>query len=433
MPVVRRLDAVVVLLLAVGALALADSAIARPDGSPPGTQLLGEPAPSTDYLDLTFDPAISTGPDGHAIALVTQDGHAIVRRARPGHGFGRPRRLPLGSNPSTLSVAGGAGFAALAWTHFDATSFPPPGAREAPCCARLRAALLDPSGRLSRPRTLSAPGSNIDSALFSVRGRRAAIAWADTRGVRTSIATRGHGFSRPVTVTAPEGSLIGVALPRSTPHVFLVLSSNLPSYTVVEAWRLRGRTHRRTLGRVDWFVSGDRTIVAPSGRMLLAGNLFRDDPLQRRVEVATRRPGGRLRVTTLRVPGSSQATAIALAPSGRGLVATADGRRRLALRPVDPGGHVGPARYVTTISPLAQTAMAIDSSGAGVVTVGTVGGTLAHTTQRLVAWALGPGSRPGPRRTLSLFTDSWNGGPVPTVDRRVAWTEGRFTYAARLP
>jgi hypothetical protein len=88
MPVMRRLDAVVVLLLAAGALALAGSAIARPDGSPPGTQRLGEPVPSTDYLDLTFDPAISTGPDGHAIALVTQDGHAIVRRARPGHDSG---------------------------------------------------------------------------------------------------------------------------------------------------------------------------------------------------------------------------------------------------------------------------------------------------------------------------------------------------------
>ena len=235
-----------------------------------------------------------------------------------------------------------------------------------------------------------------------------------------------------MTVTAPEGSLIGVSLPRSTPHVFLALWQP-PQYAVVEAWRLRGRTHRRTLGRVDSVVSGGRAIVAPSGRMLLAGNLFRDELLQLQVEVATRRPGGTLRVTTLRVPENSTAAAIALAPSGRGLVATAEGRRRLALRPVDPGGHVGPARYVTTISPEAKTAMAIDSSGAGVVTVGTVGGTLAQTTQRLVAWELGPGSRPGPRRTLSLFTDSWYGGPVPTADRRVAWTEGRFTYAARLP
>jgi hypothetical protein len=431
----RRLDAVAVLLLAVGALALAGSAIARPADSPSGTQRLGEPPQATDYT-TQLDPAIATGPDGRAIALVTRDGHAIVRRARPGRRFGAPRRLPLGSKANTLAAAAGAGFAALAWTHFDATYFPLPYSRDVPCCARLRAALIDRPGRVTHPRTLSAPGSNVESMLLSVRGRRAAIAWRDARGVRTSIATRGRGFSRPVTVTPSEGSLLGVALPRSTPHVFLVLGYRAP-WTVVETWRHRGRTRRRTLGRFGGRVTTVefQAVVAPSGRMLLAGDLFRRKPRLRRLDVATRRPGGRLRATRLRVPltRSGTATAIALAPSGRGLVATADGARRLALRPVDRGGHVGPARYVTTRSPLAASAMAIDSSGAGVLTVHTVGGTSAHRHDRLLAWALSPGTRPGPRRTLPPGTTPWWSGLTVTVDRRVAWTEGRFTYAARLP
>ena len=413
-----------VLLLALSALALAGSAIARPAGSPRGTQRLGEPPPATDYFTTQLNPAIATGPDGRAIALVTQDGHAIVRRARPGHRFGPARRLPLGSKANTLAAAAGAGFAALAWTHFDATYFPLPYSRDEPCCARLRAALLDRSGRASHPRTLSAPGTNVASMLLSVRGRRAAIAWRDARGVRTSIATRGRGFSRPVTVTASEGSLLGVALPRSTPHVFLAVGYGAP-FTVVEAWRHRGRGHRRTLGRFGGPVTGGlQAVVAPSGRMLLAGDLFRLKPRLRRLDVATRRPGGRLRATRLRAPvtKSSTATAIALAPSGRGLWRSPGISEKLS-----------PARYVTTRSPLGASAMAIDSSGAGLLTVHTVGGTSAHRRDRLLAWALSPGSRPGPRRTLSLATDPLWSGPTVTADRRVAWTEGRFTYAARLP
>jgi hypothetical protein len=416
-------------------LILAGPAVASPAGGPRGTQRLGEAPAASDY-GVQLTPAIATGPDGRAVALLTQDGHAIVRRAKPGRRFGAARRLPLGSNASALATAAGRGFAALAWTHFDATYFPLPYSRDVPCCARVRATLVDRSGRVTHPRTLSAPGSNVGTMLLSVRGRRAAIAWQDGRGVRTSVATRGRGFSRSVTVTSlSEGSLLGVALPRSTPHVFLMLGYQAP-WTVVEAWRHHGRTHRRTLGRFGGRVTVDfQAAVTPSGRMLLAADLFRLEPRLRRFDVATRRPGGRLRATRLRVPltRSSTATAIALAPSGRGLVATADGPRRLALRSVYPGGGVGRARYVTTRSPLGASAVAIDSSGAGVLTVHTVGGTSAHRRDRLLAWPLSRGSRAGRQRALTPLTTPLSNGPTVTVDRRIGWTQGSFTYAARLP
>jgi hypothetical protein len=68
-----------------------------------------------------------------------------------------------------------------------------------------------------------------------------------------------------------------------------------------------------------------------------------------------------------------------------------------------------------------------------VLTVHTVGGTSTDRRDRLLAWALSPGTRPGPRRTLSSLTTPWSNGATVTVDRRVAWAQGRFTYAARLP
>jgi hypothetical protein len=82
---------------------------------------------------------------------------------------------------------------------------------------------------------------------------------------------------------------------------------------------------------------------------------------------------------------------------------------------------------------LGASAVAIDSSGAGVLTVHTVGGTSAHRRDRLLAWPLSRGSRAGRQRALTPLTTPLSNGPTVTVDRRIGWTQGSFTYAARLP
>lgn len=400
-------------------------------GAAPATaaQRLGDlPAP----IDLDFDrgTAIGTGPDGLTTVLVRQDGHAVVRRARPGHPFGAARRLPLGDDPASPTVIAGAGFAALSWTHFDATYFPAPFDREEPCCRRLRAALLDRSGRVTRPRTLSSPRANVLGALGTTRGRRAALAWTDARGVRTSIGVRRRGFRRPVTITSsPGATLLAVALPRATPHVFLLVGYRRPR--IEEAWRAGGHTRRVELGSFRGSPLDVHAASTPAGQLLVTADRFALRPRRRYVVVLSRRPGHRVRITRVRARSVSPiATALALAPSGRGLVATADGRRGVTVRSVDSRGRVGRPRSLRTGGAPIGSTIALASSGAGALAVHVFHGTSRRRRDTLVAWRLAPGGRLGPRRTVSPAESSVKGALAATSDGRVAWYQGHSTYAA---
>jgi hypothetical protein len=413
------------------ALVLAVAALAA-TGSPTteAAQRLGDPPAAVDQ-DVARETAMDTGPDGLAAVLVRQRGHAVVRRARPGRPFGATRRLPLGDDPTSPTVTAGAGFAALAWTHFDATYFPQPYDREEPCCRRLRAALIERSGRVTRPRTLSSPGANVLGALGAVRGDRAALAWTDRRGVRASVGSRGRGFRRPVTITTSQrATLLAVALPRATPHVFLLVGVRRPR--IEEAWRAGGHTRRVELGPFDVYpFNVAATSATADGHLLIAVDFFRRDPRLRRLLVFARRPGHRLYATRVRVPvASSTATAVAIAPSGRGLVATSDGGRALTLRAVDGRGRVGSPRTLPAGGPPVASVMEIASSGAGALAVHVFHGTGARRRDTLVAWRLRPGGRPGPRRTVSRRDSPVGGALAATIDGRIAWYQGGASYAA---
>ena len=119
---------------------------------------------------------------------------------------------------------------------------------------------------------------------------------------------------------------------------------------------------------------------------------------------------------------------MALARSGRGLVATSDGRHALALRAVDDHGRVGPPRTLAVDGVPIGTVMAIASTGAGTIGVHVYHGTGARRRDTLVAWRLRPRGQ-GRRRTVSLRGSSVQGALAATVDGRVAWYQGGSSYA----
>jgi hypothetical protein len=421
------------LLAAAGAVLLASLAATSSADAPPGPQRLGDTREVERDYCCSPAPALATAPDGTTVALVTQAGRLVVRRASPGGRFGAARQVPLGSKPTALSAAAGVGFAALAWSHFDASYIPEPGARDNPCCGRVRAALMDRSGRFTRPRTLSAPGTDVTFSLVAVRGRRAVVAWQDARGVRTSVARLGgRGFSRPQTVAPLSGApLIGVALPRATPHVFFLVGDK--PRAVVEVWRSKGATHHRTLGRFGDLYEPVYAAVAPSGRLLLAQSRDRVRASQRRLLVATRRPGRRLRSTTWRIPVADLGDpGVALGPSGIGVVAAPTISHRLMVRPVDRDGRLGSPRSLSIGTRAGTTAAAIDGSGAGVIAIVDYSDTASGLRVRLLAWPLGPGSRPGRRRSLARTRSGISSDPTVTRDGRVAWSEGHLMYGAQV-
>jgi hypothetical protein len=409
------------LLAASAWLALAGSAGAS------SNQRLGD-FPSTADLDFRHAPAIATGPDGRTVALVNDGGSVAVRRARRGHRFGPRRRLPLGMNASAATVAAGSGFAALAWTHFDATFLPGPYEREDPCCRRVRAAFMSRSGRITHPRTLSAPEANVYEIFATARGQRAAIAWTDRRGVRTSSGIAGRGFRRPVTISSRAQDLVGVALPHATPHVFFVAGVRRPR--VVEAWRSGGHTRRRTLAPLAVAAFVQSAAITPAGGLLIAGDIVSRRE-GRRLLILSRRPGGRLRIARVRLRGRlGGTTTVALARSGNGLVATRASDHQLALRSVDRLGHVGDARVIRTRTASGYTAIAIDRAGAGVLAAMLIGGTSTRRRDRVVAWRLRSAGRVGPRHTLYPPGGYVTGPLGATTDGRVTWLQRQGVYAA---
>jgi hypothetical protein len=415
-------------------LGVAGVAEARPGDDP---QRLGDP--SSSYL-FAVDPAVATAPGGRSVAFVAARQQLLVRRATVGRAFGPARPIaPRGARPA---VATGDDLTALAWTHFDGSFIADPASRDEDCCERLRAATLDAGGRLGRPQELSAPGASVEEARVVVRGRRAAVAWQDRRGVRASTTrARGARFGPPKTLARPADQLLGVALPASTPHAFVLASTR-----VVEVWRSGGgRAQRRTLGRFAGTAYGLQVAVSPAGRLLLANTPRNGLERADRILVGYRRPGGRLRRHTVRL-GRRLAyppIAVALTATGRGLLVTAAGPTTLAIRSVDATGALGRPHTVRALGVHkgypTDAAVALNPAGTGVLAalVSTVHG--GRQWSRAVAWPLAGGGRPLGRRVLSRARQSLlrEDGITATVDaagrRRAASVEiGRDIVAARL-
>jgi hypothetical protein len=392
----------------------------------PQPQRLGD-TPASGDLDLRIPPAIATGPDGVTTAFIRSAGRVVIRRARAGGRFGAARRVPLGGNASTATVAAGDGFAALAWTHFDASLIPEPYSREDPCCRRVRAALIGRSGRITHPRTLSAPKSNAYPIATAIHGRHAVVAWNDRRGLRTSTAVRGTGFRRPATISSQPAALLGVALPHATPHVFFV--AGVRKLRVVEAWRTGSHVRRRTLGPYPERLYDPAVAVSPAGQLLLASDTSTRSR-KPRLLIVTRRPGGRLQTVRLRPRGTPEArTTVGLAPSGEGIVVSTERRNRLLLRSVDRSGHVSRARVIDVGRATIETAVAIARSGAGVLAATLFGGNSRRRRDRLVAWPLRGGGRLGAKHTL-YPPGGYVSGPLGvTAEGRVTWQQRQGTYA----
>jgi hypothetical protein len=230
-----------------------------------------------------------------------------------------------------------------------------------------------------------------------------------------------------VTISSRAQELLGVALPRATPHVFFVDGER--RLRVVEAWRSGGHTRRRTLGPLTLSRFDLPAAITPAGGLLIANDIVSRRE-GRRLVILSRRPGGRLRMARVPLRGRLGAsTTVALARSGNGLVVTRASPRRLTLRSVDRLGHVGRARVIRTRRASGYTA-AIDRSGAGVLAATLYGGTGTRRRDRVVAWRLLSGGRVGPRHTLYPPGGYVTGPLGATTDGRVTWLQRQGVYAA---
>jgi len=378
-------------------------------------------------------PALVASASGAATAVTGADrGGLRLRRARSGRGFG-PGRLLTVKGESPVLAAGGSGLVAFAFLRPDGSHIADPEERDEDCCLRLFAGVLDRAGRTRRVRRLSAPGDSAQSAVIAARGTRVAASWVDPDGLKVSRGTARTGFEPAQTLS---NHLYPLAVIASThPHVFATEAIRTGN-TVQERWRAAGRTHRRNLGRFRAAISAH--VASPAGHLLLVGR----DLIRRFSSVALvgwRRPGGRLTITRAPSggPAGEDVFAAALAPDGRGLVATPGPRRRVRTREVSGSGHVGWPHDVPL--PPGETAIDVavarNASGAGVLAAESQD---RKGRRRIYAWRLGTLGHAGPRSTLRgpRSTYEYDYGLTATVDARggarVAWNDGRIR-AVRLP
>ena len=201
---------------------------------------------------------------------------------------------------------------------------------------------------------------------------------------------------------------------------------------IEEAWRSGGHTRRVELGPFDVYpFNVAAAAVTADGHLLIAVDFFRREPRLRRLLVFARRPGPpAARHPCARAPEHLDRDGRGPRALGPRSVATSDGGRALALRPVDGRGRVGPPRTLSAGGVPIGTVMAIASSGAGAIGVHVFHGTSARRRDTLVAWRLRPGGRAEMRRTVSLRGSSVGGALAATFDGRVAWYQGGSSYAA---
>jgi hypothetical protein len=122
----------------------------------------------------------------------------------------------------------------------------------------------------------------------------------------------------------------------------------------------------------------------------------------RRLTIVSRPPGRRATQRHLAVRGLPEANlAVALAPSGDGLVVTSERPHRLVVRKVGRSGRARGERTLDAGATTIETAVAVDDSGGGVLAAILVGGTSGDRHDRVVAWPLRPGGGIGARRARS--------------------------------
>ncbi len=285
----------------------------RPPVAVPAAARAPRPIPGA-RAPYAVRPVAAADGAGHA-AIAWVRGSALQLSRRIGGRFRRPRTVAAGVGPDyqgaqgELAVRGGD--ALIAWARNDRSRPAEPEDRFGPCCERVRALLVDRRGRRTGPRLLSPAGSEAwPEAVAIGAGRRLAVARSDyVRGPRVHIGRARRGFGRAERVPGLQAN-----------------------DRVLEAWFRRGRLHvladdgagpvvlrragrgrwTRTVARVKGFVAA--SAVSPSGVQAVLVRSEQGEHL-----VASRRPGGRFRVT--RVGMELIGPTLALSPAGRVLVA----------------------------------------------------------------------------------------------------------------
>jgi hypothetical protein len=434
------LSVVALLVMTIGVVVM------RADGW--AAQRLGAPA------SLDGPPAVATSSSGLSVALVGSGvdyrvggvAALVVRVARLGRRFGTPRVVaasqsrPGRASPSDARVVIGArGRALLLWTSVDESQPAPPYSREEDCCRRLWAAVRDESGRLRPGTQLSAPGGPATSVVGSVRGRRTAVAWRDTAGIRVALSDARGRFARPATV-AREGQLLAVRIARGHPRVAVLHASG----AVAELRPTVHGTTRRLLGAFPPRTSV-QAVSSANGYLLLVGT--REEGLQPFgvLRLAHGRPGRRLRFANVRVRGLYGLQAAAMAADGRALVlaggrASRSTKESLVMVPVGRRGRPGRVRAVPRSADWQPAYLAVAASSSGGALLASASYQLDSRSrprrQRLFAWRLGLDGRGARRITVARYGAYMRPTLAAGIDHAgrasLAWDDSNV-FVARVP
>lgn len=383
-------------------------------------------------------PALAIDRDGDALAVAGgADGGLERLVARPGSAFGAARPF----EDSVLAVGARValsreGTGVVAWLHDVDLDDPDNGG----CCVSAHAAMVDDQGRMGEARELPAPGTDAASIGVGARGSRAAVAWvrdgevivADASGLETL--DDGRSLATESATSPPE--ILAVTLPGSGRHPHVIVQS---ANRIVELWRTGDRRHRRTLLRVEpqerYFDSGLGEVAsAPAGHLLMTSPS--SDPS--RIRVAYRRPGERLRRLLVAVPRprflsrpgpSAGDPAVALSPTGAGLLGHPSTDHIYAVRTVTHRGRLGAPRHawLPPGESAFDTALAVDATGRGVLAT--------FVDDHVRTWRVPTGGSPrytGRLRPADNTSGRLTAATEPGGAARVLWTAEDELFAARV-
>lgn len=379
-------------------------------------------------------PALVASPSGAAAVVTGTDrGGLQLRRARSGRDFGGPRLLAVNAGSPVLA-ASTSGLVAFAFLRDDGYFRAPAGSHEDDCCLRLFAGVLARSGKTRNLRRVSAATADARSTVIAAHGSRVAASWLDDNGLQVSGGTfhTGFGPAQTLGVSGDKGPYPIAAIDSAHPHV-LTITDTRKGIRVREVWRVR-RVHRRDLGLFRAGLSA-RPALSPTGHLLLVGGALPSG--SKAFAIGWRRPGGPLVSTRVRLGrlDLGSGVAAALAPNGRGLVASLGVPGHVRARVVSNSGRVGPVH--DAVLPDGELgvdfAVACNDRGAGVLVVTSQDPKL---QRRIYAWRLDAVGRIGPRLTLrGAMPDNYKAGLAAAVDARgrarVVWNDGRI-HAVRL-
>ncbi|MBA2262323.1 MAG: hypothetical protein H0W03_06610 [Solirubrobacterales bacterium] len=413
-----------------GATTVAGSATSEP-------QRLGNAI--EDFYGGDLDPAVAVDRDGDALAVArTTDGGIELRLGPAGRAFGAARPLANGPHLAGARIAlSREGTGVVAWLREGELD---EETGEVACCSRVEAATVDVRGHAGPTRVLSTPDENAENLGVATRGSHAAVAWVEDSDLFVASATglQPLGDARAVASEDPTStmSILAVTLPGSGrhPHVIVQLE-----HRILELWRIGDRVHRRTLLRVEEqerYLDGNPGEVAstPAGHLLVTSP---SSSSRRAIRVAYRRPGERLRRMLVPVPSPRFLSrpgpgfgdpAVALAPTGAGLLGHPVSTGRYAVRTVDHRGRLGarrPARLPEGASG-SRAGLAVDHAGRGVLAV--------ELDDQLRAWRVRSGESPRFAGVLARLTDrgaDLSAATEPGGGARVLWTDDRELFAGR--